>query len=598
MNRSASLLAVVLCLLAFPLHAGTRPNVVIVITDDQGYGDIAHHGNPVIKTPQMDKLAKESTCLTDYHVAPTCSPTRAALLSGHWTNRTGVWHTIMGRSMIRANEKLMGAFFQDAGYATGMFGKWHLGDNYPYRPEDRGYAEVYRHGGGGVGQTPDVWDNSYFDGGYFHNKKIVKAKGFCTDVFFREANRFIRESVKAKKPFLAYISTNAPHGPLHCPQKYIDMYPEQKGGLKSFLGMITNIDDNIGWTRELLKELGVEKDTIFIFTTDNGTAGGAGIFNAGMRGRKGSEYDGGHRVPMFIHYPAGGLNQEHKVGTVCHAVDMVPTLLDLCGIEKKPADYKFDGVSLKPLLKKGSKAQWPERMLVTDSQRVVDPIKYRKSSVMSQGWRLQNGKELYNIDEDPGQKKNIAKDHPERVAKMKAFYDAWWDEISPSFAETTEIYIGQPGEPEAVLTAHDWIGPVVPWNQGHIRNAIKGNKLRTNVHKGHWAIKAIQDGTYEIDVLRYPPESGKRIVEALGSAGGVPGASKAFRENLGKGLNIQKATLRINDKDLDTREVWRTDKKITFTTSFKAGSHKLQPVFRLAEGGEIGAFYAVVRKVK
>ena len=163
------------------------PNIVIVITDDQGYGDLGCTGNPVIKTPHTDKLANESVWLTDYHVAPTCSPTRAALMSGHWTNRTGVWHTIMGRSMLRAKEGTLGQFFKENGYETGMFGKWHLGDNYPYRPEDRGFTEVYRHGGGGVGQTPDVWDNAYFDGGYFHNGKIVQAKGFCTDVFFEFA---------------------------------------------------------------------------------------------------------------------------------------------------------------------------------------------------------------------------------------------------------------------------------------------------------------------------------------------------------------------------------------------------------------------------
>jgi arylsulfatase A-like enzyme len=199
---------------------GKKPNVVIVITDDQGYGDLGCTGNPVIKTPHTDKLANESVWLTDYHVAPTCSPTRAALMSGHWTNRTGVWHTIMGRSMLRENEGTLGQFFKENGYETGMFGKWHMGDNYPYRPEDRGFTEVYRHGGGGVGQTPDVWDNAYFDGGYFHNGKIVQAKGFCTDVFFEFGHKFIRESVKQKKPFLAYISTNAPHGPFHCPQKW------------------------------------------------------------------------------------------------------------------------------------------------------------------------------------------------------------------------------------------------------------------------------------------------------------------------------------------------------------------------------------------
>ncbi|MCG8602951.1 MAG: sulfatase-like hydrolase/transferase, partial [Verrucomicrobiales bacterium] len=197
--------------------AADKPNIVFVITDDQGYGDLSCHGNPTLKTPHLDALAAESVRLDDYHVAPTCSPTRAALLTGHWTNRTGVWHTIMGRSMIRKNEITVGQIFKDNGYATGMFGKWHLGDNYPFRPEDRGFTEVLRHGGGGVGQTPDYWDNAYFDGSYFHNKKPVPVEGFCTDVFFDYAKQFIEQQTKAKKPFFAYISLNAPHGPMHAP---------------------------------------------------------------------------------------------------------------------------------------------------------------------------------------------------------------------------------------------------------------------------------------------------------------------------------------------------------------------------------------------
>ena len=212
-----------------------RPNVVIVLTDDQGYGDLGCHGNPVIKTSNIDKLFSESSSLSDYHVAPTCSPTRSALLTGHWTNRTGVWHTINGRSMLRANEVTVGQLFKDAGYQTGMFGKWHLGDNYPYRPEDRGFTKVYRHGGGGVGQTPDVWDNAYFDGSYFHDGKIEAAKGFCTDVFFNEANQFIESCVEKNDPFLAYISLNAPHGPLHCPEKIFGHVQGSKGEHRSFL---------------------------------------------------------------------------------------------------------------------------------------------------------------------------------------------------------------------------------------------------------------------------------------------------------------------------------------------------------------------------
>jgi arylsulfatase B len=581
-------LTTLLLTLSTSLAFSQKPNIVIVITDDQGYGDLGCHGNPVIKTPHIDKLHDESTVLTDYHVAPTCSPTRAALLTGHWTNRTGVWHTIQGRSMIRENEVTLGQHFS-SDYATGMFGKWHLGDNYPYRPEDRGFTEVYRHGGGGVGQTPDLWDNSYFDGNYFHNGKIVPAKGFCTDVFFNKANDFIKTNAAAKKPFLAYISLNAPHGPLHCPQKYLDLYKDQEDKIAAFFGMITNIDENVGKTRKLIKELGIEENTIFIFTTDNGTATGRNIFNAGMRGGKGSEYDGGHRVPMFVHWPAAGLNQHRKIDTLSHAVDLVPTLLDVCEVSNK-GDVKFDGLSLKNLFDSDASAEWPDRYLVTDSQRVVDPVKWRKSAVMSQQYRLINGKELYDIKADPGQKKDLAKNKPNQVKKMRAFYDAWWSELEPTFAQTTEIYLGHPDHPSVTMTAHDWLNISPPWNQGHIR---RGQGAQTRQFGGHWAVKVLKEGTYKVSLRRWPTEANHPITASLPPGKDVPGASKAFRANDGVSLKMTTASLRINGKEIASKPVGEKDAVISFTTKLTKGSHALAPVF-ISEKGETGAFYCIV----
>jgi len=567
----------------------------MVITDDQGYGDLGCTGNPIVKTPHTDKLANESIWLTDFHVAPTCSPTRAALMSGHWTNRTGVWHTIMGRSMIRTNEGTLGQFFSENGYETGMFGKWHLGDNFPYRPEDRGFSEVYRHGGGGVGQTPDVWDNAYFDGGYFHNGKVVEAKGFCTDVFFRKGNAFIRKCARKKKPFFAYISTNAPHGPFHCPQKYIDMYPGQSGKVASFYGMITNVDDNIGQTRSLLKKIGLHDDTIFIFMTDNGTASGRQIFNAGMRGSKGSEYDGGHRVPFFMHWPNGGMNMKKKIDTLCHAVDIAPTLLDM--IEgKKPNEYKFDGISIRKALEAKGKIDWPDRMLVTDSQRVRDPIKWRKSSVMSKGWRLVNGEELFNINDDPGQNNNVVDAHPERFARMKAFYEKWWAELEPTFAETTELHIGHRKHPVVSLTSHDWIQEgLSPWNQGHIRSKYPLRNKQEMKHLGHWALKVLKTGTYQIEVRRWPVESDMAINQELAAGENVPGESKAFRAEIGQGIGAKSVTLRMNGKDLQTKPVKEGTKAVVFETELTEGNHQLSPFFSVPEG-ELGCYYAIIRK--
>lgn len=596
-----------------PGGAAPRPNIVFIITDDQGYGDLGHTGNPVIKTPHIDAMAAESSNLTDYHVAPTCSPTRAALLTGRWSDRTGVWHTVNGRSMLRENEVTLGQMLKDAGYATGMFGKWHLGDSFPYRPEDRGFTEAYRHGGGGVGQTPDLWDNAYFDGSYFHNGQVVEAKGFCTDVFFAEAQRFIREQAAKKQPFLAYIAPNAPHGPLHGPQKYLDMYPDQDRAIAAFFGMISNIDDNVGATRTLLRELGIEKDTLFIFTTDNGTATGAKVFNAGMRGAKGSEYEGGHRVPLIAHWPAAGWDKKHVNDTLSHAVDIVPTLLEITGA-RKPEAVQLDGISIRPLLDPSGKTDaWPhERMLVTDSQRVRDPIKWKQTAVMFGKWRLVNGRELYDLTTDPGQKRNVITEHAAQAEKMRAFYAALWQELEPTFAQTTEIHLGHPDHPVVSLTGHDWIQEALPpWNQQHIREAngyarapqmgAKGKKAGPapenppkSEHRGHWAVKVLTPGIYTISLRRWPVEADAPITAALPAGENVPGATVAFRACPGTAIPAISATLRIDGQKLEAKPVQPGDKEITFTTTLTAGSHQLAPAFSDAIGNEIGAYYAIL----
>ncbi|MFQ6097963.1 MAG: sulfatase-like hydrolase/transferase, partial [Armatimonadota bacterium] len=242
-----------------------RPNVVLVMTDDQGYGDLACLGNSVIETPNLDRLHGESVRLSNFHVDPTCSPTRASLMTGRYSSRTGVWHTIMGRSLLHKDEVTMADVFAASGYRTGIFGKWHLGDNYPFRPEDRGFQEVLVHGGGGVGQGPDYWGNDYFDDTYRHNGELEAFKGYCTDVFFENAVEFI-EANKGR-PFFVYLPTNAPHGPYNVAEEYQKPYLAKgvEARQASFYGMITNIDDNMGRLMRRLRDLGLEKDTILIF---------------------------------------------------------------------------------------------------------------------------------------------------------------------------------------------------------------------------------------------------------------------------------------------------------------------------------------------
>ena len=474
--------------------------------------------------------------------------------------------------MLRENEVTLGQIFKDAGYATGMFGKWHLGDNYPFRPEDRGFTEVLRHGGGGVGQTPDYWDNAYFDGAYFHNSQVQPAEGFCTDVWFDCAKRFITAQKKAGKPFLTYIATNAPHGPMHSPESSSAPYRDLNENVANFFGMISNIDDNVGALRTFLDEQGLTKNTIFIFTTDNGTSSGAKVFNAGMRGQKGSEYDGGHRVPFFVYWPDGSLVGGRDVTSLTAHVDVVPTLIDLCGIAA-PNGVKFDGRSIRPLLDGKGKVEdgtWPDRILITDSQRVKDPIMWRKSAVMTNRWRLNNGVELYDIKADPSQTRNIAEQNTDVVARLRAFYEEWWAELLPTFKQDTAIYLGHPGENPATLTCHDWITTgTTPWNQASVRTAMTGEE-RT----GFWNVKVVEDGLYEIRFRRWPREIDRAIDAKLSPGAPVPGA-KAFRERDGRAFPAVKATLRVGDLQ-ETTDLAPGDKEAVFKLNLTAGKNETQ----------------------
>ncbi|MFT5130292.1 MAG: arylsulfatase A-like enzyme [Rhodothermales bacterium] len=483
-----------------------KPNIILVITDDQGYGDIGAHGNTMINTPAMDKLHGESLRLTNYHVDPTCAPTRAALMSGRYSANTGIWHTIMGRSMMHPDEETIAEILKKAGYATGMFGKWHLGDNYPLRPEDQGFDYTVRHGAGGIGQGPDYWDNDYFDDTYWRNSIPTKYTGYCTDVFFREATGFIERNKDT--PFFAYITTNAPHGPLIVDPKYAEPY-EKKGvdpNMAKFYGMIENIDENIAALRTRLEAWALTENTIFIFTTDNGSATGWRArgknatwkgFNAGMRAGKGSEYDGGHRVPFFMHWPKGGFDKGRDFESLCAHVDIQATLAEFCGVAVT-GDRKRDGVSLVPAIR-GNADYLRSRSLMVQSQRVQVPKKWRKCSTMSGRWRLINGKELYDIEADPAQTKDIASQHAEVVQRLRADYDKVWADMQPAFQGQVRFGLGADAENPARLMSHDLQVKdqrESPWHQNHVRNGHIGN--------GTWPVDITRDGRYSISLYRWP----------------------------------------------------------------------------------------------
>jgi len=570
------------------------PNIIFILTDDQGYGELGCHGNPVIKTPHLDRLHRESVRLTNYHAGPTCAPTRAGLMTGHFHNSTGVWHTIGGRSLLRQDEFSLANAFSDAGYRTGLFGKWHLGDNYPYRPQDRGFHEVATHGGGGIGNTPDYWGNNYNDDHYAVNGDWTPFDGYCTDIWFNEGLKFIERN--RERPFLCFITTNAPHGPFIVDDRYSRQYDDQvpTESRANFFGMITCIDENVGALRRRVDELGLTENTLLIFMTDNGTAHGCATgegqfiedgYNAGMRGVKGSEYEGGHRVPFFLHWPEGGLNKGRDVPELTANVDIMPTLLDLCGI---PSSREFDGVSIASLLHEKTSA-WPDRTLVTDSQRITTPEKWRKSATMTQRWRLINGVELYDIEADPGQTSDVAMDHPDVAARLRADYDTWWEKVSQQFDGTIPIPIGHDDEPSMRLNAHDWRNPEAEcaWNQSQVRAAHLCN--------GYWEIDVAMGGSYRFELRRWPREENRPIVA------GIDGNLKTYGEikdgyGGGLALPVTHAKLRVGDFEAEA-DVGPDDKSAIFTADLNAGETNLQTWFHLADGSTLGAYYVYIDRL-
>ncbi|MEM1297275.1 MAG: arylsulfatase [Verrucomicrobiota bacterium] len=427
--------------------AADQPNIILIMTDDQGYGDLACHGHPFIKTPNLDKLYSQSTRFTNYHVSPTCAPTRSALMSGLNPFEVGVTHTILERERMAVGHPTVAEALRGAGYTTGIFGKWHLGEQDEYQPGSRGFDEVFIHGAGGIGQNfagaqGDVPKNGYFDPTIRHNGTFVKTKGFCTDVFFQEALRWIQN--RKDQPFFAYIPTNAPHGPFIAPDEYKAHYASHTdaGANQAFFGMITNIDDNVGLLMKKLDEWDLADNTLLIFTTDNGSAKGSRIFNAGMKGGKGSQNEGGSRVPLFFRLP-GTTTAGQDLGQLARHIDLFPTLAEMAGADI--SDYKLKGRSLAPLLNDDT-TDWPDRTLFFHGGRWPkegapgkfgqgdpnpDSYKFARFAVRTERWRLVGKDSLYDIQADPGETTNVFADHPEVAQELLKAYEGFWDNARP-----------------------------------------------------------------------------------------------------------------------------------------------------------------------
>jgi len=500
-----------------------RPNVVLIITDDQGHGDLGFHGNPKIRTPNLDRLARESAQLRYFYVSPVCAPTRASLMTGRYNYRTGVVDTYLGRAMMYSDEVTIAEMLGAAGYRTGIFGKWHLGDNYPLRPMDQGFQESLVLKGGGLGQPSDPPDgSSYFDPMLVANGKFTKTTGYVSDVIMRAAIEFI--AAARDKPFFVYLPFNCPHAPLEVPDRYYEPYKKMNLSLADFpssghplrgkfdadvtakvYGMVTNIDDNVGKLLAKLDELKIADDTIVIFLTDNGPQ--QLRYVSGMLDRKGSVHEGGIRVPCFIRWP-DTIEAGRQIDRIAAHIDITPTLLDACGVDR-PAGGTMDGRSLMPLLR-GDAADWPDRTLYFQWHRGDAPELYRAFAARSQTFKLvqpagSDGRplaakpnfKLFDMAADPLETKDIARKNPDIVERMRAGYEAWFRDVSATRGYAPpRIIIGSPHEDPTTLTRQDWRGPRAGW---------------TPKDFGHWEIAIAEKGTYDVTVHFAPAGKDSRV---------------------------------------------------------------------------------------
>ncbi|MGA0899131.1 MAG: arylsulfatase [Luteolibacter sp.] len=466
-----------------------QPNVVIILSDDQGWGDFSITGNPLIKTPHIDSLARDGVFLRNFFVQPVCSPTRAELLTGRWYARTGVAGVSQGGERLNADEKTLADHFKAAGYATGAFGKWHNGTQWPYHPNARGFDEFYGFASGHWGY--------YFSPQLEHNSEIVKGEGYVADDFTNKAIDFIEKHKDG--PFLCYLPYCTPHSPMQVPDEYWDRFkdqavdqkdqsPEGLAHTRAALAMCENIDWNVGRVLETLERLKIADNTVVIYFNDNGPNWDR--WNDGLRGRKGSTDEGGVRSPLFLRYPAV-FRKGQVVTEVASAIDLLPTLADLCGVELK-GGKPLDGVSIKPLLK-GDRIDWAPRLVFNKWGEGV--------SVRSQTHRLDAKGRLYDIVADVGQNKDISKDQPEVAKQLIAARDQWIKEVEAPKRDRP-FTVGHAGSKLTHLPARD-----AKHTSGIKRSSIHPNcsyfhSWTSSKDKITWDVEVLEEGSYEV-ILYY-----------------------------------------------------------------------------------------------
>jgi arylsulfatase A-like enzyme len=519
-----NLLIIVMSFFVIPgiCQPAQRPNVILIITDDQGYGDLGYHGNPFIQTPNLDGLAEESIRLNNFYVSPVCAPTRSSLMTGRYSLRTGVHDTYNGGAIMSGAEVTIAEMLREAGYKTGAFGKWHLGDNYPSRPGDQGFEESVIHLAGGMGQPGDFttyfqFDKSYFDPVLWHNGEQESYTGYCSDIFTDEALAFIEQNQEG--PFFCYLAYNAPHTPLQVPDKYYQLYREldpaagfagddrpspemtekDREDARRVYAMVTNIDDNVGRILQKMQDLGIAENTLFIFMTDNGPQQRRYI--AGMRGRKGSVYRGGVRVPCFIRYP-GKWDGDADVDVTSAHIDMLPTIAAACGAQT-PRGVKIDGRDLLPVID-GGQVEWEKRPLFFYWTRKY-PELYQNMALQKGPYKLVGHTsydaaigdfELFNIESDPYELDNLVEKKPDLALELKKEMDAYYHELvsAPHLVNQPRIVVGHEQENPVYLNRNDAAGERGVWTQDE--------------RFGKWVV-SIERGTYDITYRFIQPVDGK-----------------------------------------------------------------------------------------
>ncbi|MEQ1859225.1 MAG: sulfatase-like hydrolase/transferase [Chthoniobacteraceae bacterium] len=520
-------LRIVASLLVAASAFAAQPNVLLIITDDQGYGDFSIHGNPHLQTPHIDKLGADGVRFDRFYVNSFCAPTRAALLTGRWPLRTGVHGVTHNREAMKPGEITIAEALKGAGYRTACIGKWHNGEQYPFTPRGQGFDETF-------GFNNGHWNN-YFDAALLRGAKPEATKGYITDVLTDEAMKFI--AAQRGQPFFCYLAYNAPHSPFQVPDKYFDKFKAKglEDNVSAFFGMCENIDDNVGRLLAHLDALKLAENTIVLFLTDNGGTAGVKLFNAGMKGGKTSVHEGGSRVPLFVRWPAAKWKPAVVKPIVSH-IDLYPTLLDLCGVAA-PAGPKLDGVSLRPLLE-GREAAWSERVLFTHNP-ISETNKF-PGAVRTQRYRLvreikgagggSKAKandagatpwQLYDMEADAGQARDLASDQPERVAELSKLYDAWFADISREGLRRFPIEVGHATEnPVEIHAPQSYFDPPLTFasGPGYANDWLTG---WTDADAKVWFdLDVVAAGTYEIALGYASPaeDAGAKISVSTGGA--------------------------------------------------------------------------------